>query len=105
MKTYYVYMLSNKKRGTIYIGITSNLEKRLAEHRSSIGSIFVKKYKLYKLVYAESTNDVNSAISREKHLKNWHRDWKINLIESINPEWNDLSIEIFGNMDAEPSSA
>ncbi|MCL2869222.1 GIY-YIG nuclease family protein [Candidatus Saccharibacteria bacterium] len=90
MKTAYTYILSNRKNGTLYIGTTSDLSKRVLEHRLGIKSNFASKYKTYKLVYYEEGADMTSAIEREKQLKNWHRDWKINLIESINPEWKDL---------------
>ena len=74
--------------------MTNNLERRLFEHKNKLVKGFSKKYNLTKLVYYEITNDVNAAIKREKQLKNWHRQWKINLIESVNPEWKDLSIEL-----------
>jgi len=105
MKTYYVYILASAYYGTLYIGVTSNLEKRLAEHRSGLHQCFTWKYKVFRLVYVEETYDVNAAIAREKQLKNWHRDWKINLIERGNPRWNDLYANACGAMDAETSSA
>ena len=94
MKTYYVYILSNNSK-TIYIGLTNNLTRRIQEHKDKLIEGFTKKYNLTKLVYFESVNDIKDAIRREKQLKNWHRDWKINLIESINPKWLDLSKNIF----------
>ena len=83
--------------------MTNNLVRRIYEHKNELLEGFTKKYKLKKLVYFETTNDVNSAIKREKQRKNWHRQWKINLIESENPNWDDLS-DNFG-IDAETSSA
>jgi len=93
MKTYYVYILSNPNR-TLYIGITSNLPKRVWEHKEGFVEGFTKEYSVHKLVYFESTNDVHTALRREKCLKRWKRDWKIRLIESMNPEWKDLYPEI-----------
>jgi len=91
-KIFYVYILSNKKRGTLYIGVTSNLLNRISQHKSKSIEGFTNKYNTKKLVYYEFFEDSYSAISREKQLKNWHRDWKINLIEKENPDWNDLII-------------
>ncbi|GHT49455.1 nuclease [Endomicrobiia bacterium] len=89
-KQYYVYVITNKPRGTLYIGVTSNIARRIYEHKNKMIDGFSKKYSLYKLVYCESCNDVNAAIKREKMLKKWNRIWKIELIEKINPNWNDL---------------
>lgn len=91
MKDYYIYILTNRKNGTLYIGVTNNLMRRIYEHKNGIIKGFTKKYNLDKLVYFEQTTDINAAILREKRLKKWNRDWKIKLIESINPEWKDLS--------------
>jgi putative endonuclease len=88
---YYVYILASRRHGTLYIGITNSLQKRLEEHRSGKGSEFVKKYGVYRLVYTETYVRVEEAIAREKQLKRWKRDWKIELIERENPEWRDLS--------------
>jgi len=90
-KQYYVYILTNKSNEVLYIGITNDLERRTFEHKNKIVESFTKKYNLTKLIYYEITTDVESAIMREKQLKNWHRDWKINLINQFNPEWKDLS--------------
>ena len=87
---YYIYILANKRNGTLYIGVSSNLIKRLYEHKNNIIEGFTKKYNIHKLVYYETTNDIESAIRREKQLKKWNRKWKINLIENSNPEWIDL---------------
>ncbi|MDH3267851.1 MAG: GIY-YIG nuclease family protein [Ignavibacteria bacterium] len=91
MKTYYVYILASKRNGTLYTGITNDLVRRVYEHKSGLIKGFTKKYSVNKLVYFESTNDVNAAILREKRLKKWKRQWKIELIEKLNPVWNDLS--------------
>jgi putative endonuclease len=87
---YYIYILANKRNGTLYIGVTSNLVKRVYEHKNNIIEGFTKKYNIHKLVYYEITDDIESAIRREKQLKKWNRKWKMNLIEKNNPEWIDL---------------
>jgi putative endonuclease len=79
------------RHGTLYIGVTNSLQKRLTEHRSGRGSSFVKTYGVYRLVYVESYERPDEAIAREKQLKRWKRDWKIELIERENLEWRDLS--------------
>ena len=89
-KIYYVYITASKRNGTLYIGVTSNLKKRVYEHKEGLVEGFTKKYNVDKLVYFETTNDINSAIQREKQLKKWKRDWKIKLIEKENPCWIDL---------------
>jgi len=90
VKKNYVYILTNKPKGVLYIGVTSNLEQRLGQHQLSETGSFTKKYWLKRLVYIEEFNSITEAISREKQLKRWHRQWKINQIESVNPKWNDL---------------
>jgi len=87
---YYIYILANKRNGTLYIGVTSNLVKRAYEHKNNIIDGFTKKYNIHKLVYYEISDDIESAIRREKQLKKWNRKWKMNLIEKNNPEWKDL---------------
>jgi putative endonuclease len=94
MRNYYVYILSSKRNGTLYIGVTSDLIKRIQEHKTKETKGFTKKYNVTKLVYYEQTDDIYSALSREKSLKKWHRQWKINLIEKDNPNWNDLYFNI-----------
>lgn len=94
MKGGYIYIMSNKNRSTFYIGVTSDLKTRIADHKNGIGSVFTSKYELKDLVYFEEFPDIYQAIDREKQLKNWHRQWKINLIKSANPEMNDLYWEI-----------
>jgi putative endonuclease len=91
MKRGYVYILSNQKRKTFYIGVTSNLGGRLQEHVNGMGSKFVKKYKLSALVYYEEFERIVDAIQREKQLKNWHRSWKLRMIRKVNPDFSDLS--------------
>ena len=95
MKQYYVYILTNFTNTTFYIGVTNNLIKRIYEHKNKLVKGFSDKYNLKKLVYFEETNDINSAIRREKQLKNWHRGWKINLIKSKNPNFEDLSLKLY----------
>ncbi|MDX1285219.1 MAG: GIY-YIG nuclease family protein [Draconibacterium sp.] len=94
MKGGYVYIMSNKHRITFYIGVTSDLKNRIADHKNGIGSSFTTKYKLVDLLFFEEFPDIYQAIDREKQLKKWHRLWKINLIKSINPEMKDLFWEI-----------
>ena len=92
-KTYAVYILTNYEETTFYVGVTGNLEKRIWEHKNKVFEGFSKKYNLNKLVYYELTENVDAALNREKQLKRWHRDWKINLIKQMNPEFNDLSAD------------
>ncbi len=91
MKLYYVYIMASKRYGTLYIGITNNIVRRAYEHKHGLVEGFTKKYNVSKLVYYEMTDDVSYAITREKRLKTWKRAWKLELIESANPEWRDLS--------------
>ncbi len=93
-KHYYVYILANKKNGTLYIGVTNDLIRRIYEHKHSLADGFTKQYKIHTLVYYEESENPISAIEREKQLKAWHRNWKINLIQEHNPEWKDLSIAL-----------
>ena len=90
MSQYYVYILASKENGTLYIGVTNSLIKRVYEHKQGLIEGFSKKYNVHRLVYYEITNDVNSAIYREKCLKKWNRAWKIRLIKENNPSWEDL---------------
>ena len=92
---YYVYILKSQKDNNFYTGITNNLLRRIYEHKHKLIPGFTNKYNVTKLVYCEFTNDVRSAIEREKQIKGWLRSKKVNLIESINPGWNDLSVEWF----------
>jgi putative endonuclease len=88
---YYVYVLASGRHGTLYIGVTNSLQTRIEQHRAGKGSLLVKKYGIFRLVYVESYDRIEEAISREKRLKRWKRDWKIELIERDNLEWRDLS--------------
>jgi putative endonuclease len=90
MKNYYVYMLSSKRNGTLYIGVTSNLVKRVYEHKNEVVEGFTKKYNIHELVWFEMHQTVESAINREKQIKKWNRAWKLKLIEKENPQWIDL---------------
>ncbi len=89
-RDYWVYILSNQSR-MLYVGVTNDLERRLAEHRARLTSGFAERYGLTRLVYFESTGDVQAAIAREKQLKSWVRRKKVALVHSVNPEWKDLS--------------
>jgi putative endonuclease len=88
---YHVYILASRRHGTLYIGVANSLQKRLNEYRNGEGSSFVKAYGVFRLVYVESYERAEEAITREKQLKRWKRDWKIELIERENFEWRDLS--------------
>ena len=90
MNSYYVYILSSGKHGTLYIGVTNDLIRRVGEHKQGKIEGFTQKYKVDQLVYYEETEDVNTAIEYEKRLKAWQRSWKIELIEDNNPHWRDL---------------
>lgn len=89
-KAYYVYILANTKNGILYIGVTGDLIRRIHEHKSKITGGFTAKYNLNLLVYFETCENAETAITREKQLKSWKRDWKIKLIEKENPDWRDL---------------
>ena len=86
---YFVYIMASISR-ILYIGVTNNIYRRSLEHKQGLNKGFTQKYNCHKLVYYESYNDIYDAISREKQLKRWHRDWKINLVEEDNPNWRDL---------------
>ena len=90
-KNYAVYILTNYNETTFYIGVTGNLKKRIWEHKNKIVEGFTKKYNTNRLVYYEMTENVESALNREKQLKRWHKQWKINLIKKSNPDFKDLS--------------
>lgn len=90
-----VYMLASKRNGTLYVGVTSNLASRIEAHRSGTVPGFTKKYAVETLVYFELHGEMYEAIQREKRLKKWNREWKIRLIEEMNPDWRDLSDQIF----------
>ena len=90
MKGGWTYIMTNKPRGVLYIGVTSDLAARIMQHREGAGSSFCRKYNLTRLVLAEPHDDITSAIAREKAMKAWKREWKIQLVEESNPEWVDL---------------
>ena len=91
-REYCVYIMSNLAR-TLYVGVTNDLYRRVEQHKAGLGSAFTSRYRLHRLVYAESTPYVEAAIAREKELKGWRRSRKLELIESLNPQWQDLSAE------------
>lgn len=94
-KQYYVYLLASKKYGTLYVGVTSNLAQRMYQHQKGLFEGFTKKYNVHQLVYYEIHSDVYEAITREKQIKKWNRQWKINLIEQNNPQWLNLTTGLF----------
>jgi putative endonuclease len=89
-RSYWVYILASKIGGTLYIGVTNDLVRRVYEHRMALGDSFTKQYHVHRLVYFEQYNDIESAIIREKQMKKWNRAWKIGKIEEQNPNWSDL---------------
>jgi len=91
MKKYYVYILASKRIGTLYVGVTNDLPRRVSEHKSDLVEGFTKKYQVHTLVYYEEFANIVDAIEREKQLKRWNRKWKLEMIETANPEWEDLS--------------
>jgi len=94
MKQPHIYIMTNIKNTTLYIGVTSQLPQRVYKHQSKVQSGFTSKYNLCKLVYFESFESMYEAITREKQLKNWRREWKNNLIEKLNPNWLDLGVNL-----------
>ena len=93
MKQYFVYIMTNKSK-TLYTGVTNDLTRRVAEHQQGLGGQFTKKYRITRLVYFKDTRDEQAALEREKQIKGWTRGRKIELIETENPEWKDLSAEL-----------
>jgi putative endonuclease len=91
LRNAFIYIMSNKNLTTFYIGVTNNLERRVIEHKSGDGSEFTSNYNLNNLVYYEIISDIETAIKREKQLKRWHREWKLNLIKELNPTFEDLA--------------
>jgi putative endonuclease len=87
---HYLYILARKRNGTLYVGVTSDLVKRVHEHKSDLVDGFTKKYRVHNLVYYETVDSIDSAIAREKQLKKWNRAWKVRLVEKVNPGWRDL---------------
>ena len=96
-RSFYVYILASRIGGTLYIGVTNDLIRRVGEHRLKLAEGFTKKYEIAKLVYFEQFDDIENAIKREKRLKKWNRAWKIRLIEEQNPNWDDLYAGIAGS--------
>ena len=94
MKSGFVYMMTNIKRTTLYIGVTNDIERRILEHKVGIGSKFTSKYNLHFLMYFEELADITNAIDREKQLKNWHKEWKWDLIKSKNPHLKNLYLDL-----------
>jgi putative endonuclease len=88
---YFVYVLASQHQGTLYIGVTNDLRRRIEQHRDGEGGTFTRRYGVFRLVWFEHHGDITVAIQREKSLKRWRRDWKRNLIERDNPHWDDLS--------------
>ena len=95
-KTYYVYMLASARNGTLYIGVTSNLVRRVTQHRTGQCPGFTQHYHVHRLVYFEMFHHIDDAIRREKRLKKWKRQWKLRLVEQTNPDWRDLYDELVG---------
>ena len=93
-RSYYVYALSNERRTVLYVGVTNDLQRRLAEHRGGTGDAFTSRYRTVDLLWFETFPDVNDAIVREKQIKRWHRSWKWNLIRSVNPDLSERSGEL-----------
>ncbi len=90
MKKYYVYILASQRNGTLYCGVTNDLIRRVYEHKNELVEGFTKRYKVYSLVYYEVFDSIELAIEREKDIKRWYRKWKLELIEELNPLWEDL---------------
>ena len=93
-KVYFFYILVSRRNGTLYIGVTNNLLKRVDQHRRNLAAGFTEKYGVHRLVYFEQFRDIRFAIGREKQLKKWNRQWKLDLIEKDNPQWRDLFDEL-----------
>ena len=93
-RTYWVYMLASRRNGTLYIGVTNNLARRVHEHRTKAAPGFTARYGVSMLVWYETYADVNEAIARETMMKRWQRAWKLELIEDMNPDWRDLYLEL-----------
>ncbi len=94
--SYFVYILASSRNGTLYVGMSSNLAKRVRSHKKGTASTFTKEYKVNMLVYYEKHEDEKKALLREKQVKKWKRRWKLRLIESANPDWRDLYCDICG---------
>jgi len=95
MRQYYVYIVVSDRNGTLYVGVTNDLARRMYEHRNGLVEGFTKKYSVHKLVWLEVHGDIREAILREKRIKKWNRNWKLRLIEEVNPNWKDLTETFF----------
>ncbi|MBK9081843.1 MAG: GIY-YIG nuclease family protein [Rhizobiales bacterium] len=89
-RTYFVYVIASKRNGTLYIGVTSDLARRMEQHKARVGAGFAARHGVDRLVYFERFSEVNEAIAREKQLKGWNRAWKVSMIERGNPEWREI---------------
>jgi putative endonuclease len=96
MRQYYVYILASKRNGTLYIGVTNNLPRRVWEHKNDLVEGFTQKYRVHSLVHYEVYGDIYEAITREKRMKKWKRQWKVELIQKSNPQWRDLFFDVIG---------
>ncbi len=94
MRDYYVYILASDRNGTLYVGVTNDLARRVYEHRNDLIEGFTKRYGVHKLVWFEVHGDINEAILREKRIKKWNRSWKLRVIEEMNPDWIDLTEQL-----------
>ena len=94
MSSYAIYIMASQKNGTLYIGVTNDIARRASEHRNGQGSEFAARYGVDRLVYIEYYDRIDEAIAREKQLKNWKREWKVELIERMNPDWDDLFLKL-----------
>jgi putative endonuclease len=103
-KSYFVYILASKQNGTLYTGVTSDLIKRVYQHKNGLIDGFTKKYSVHDLVYFETTDDVKTALQREKQIKKWNRQWKIEMIERKNKDWRDLYPKLTRNKNGFPLS-
>ena len=93
-RTFYVYMLASRYRGTIYVGVSNDISRRVGEHKSGIVKAFTQRYKVHRLVYFEAYDSILEARARERVLKRWRREWKFDLIEKLNPDWHDLAPQL-----------
>lgn len=103
MKSFYVYMLCSRRNGTLYTGVTSDLIKRIYEHKNKLVAGFTKKYNIHSLVWYEAHDSIAVAIQREKQMKKWERPWKLRLIEELNPRWKDLYADLLEEPGFPPS--
>ena len=94
MRDYYVYILASDRNGTLYVGVTNDLARRIYEHRNDLIEGFTKRYGVHRLVWFEVHGDINEAIIREKRIKKWNRSWKLRVIEEMNPDWIDLADQL-----------